>query len=1631
MLPSGRPTAWLLRLLVLTLSISHHHPGVLGWYRDGLNVVLREGFKVMGSSSTPVSFVRGKQELVHYLVVLPEQGKEKQQQMLRSMHWEYGDNVINELGLEYCYYYFDGIWNRTKPTWAEPFLVGNDINTTLDDVYYWAPHLQAGPGGAPLRNYWELYFTMYNRATRRTCIGRATANLTELELRKLPAYGPRDWTSEREPIMCTVGLGFTRFWNYSYDITSLRLNGTVNIAREVPEPNQDRLDYLEFNVQPTTRNDVWEKEPEDPDVFPEWIRGEAPSGCRTPMPSVSAVPSPMPTNHSQRKYSVSPTTYVSPYINYPTNEPTTRSPTLSPTPYVQCRRYFGEAMEQTTFEGKNGSLWMVYGSIKFSHSEHQRGLWVVQLDPKTGHLFNASAGDRSEDTPGNFSIYPQQIFAGRKNTSVTAPFIFKHTAEPKANISSDYIRPRPYNLTSKSCPECITYYYLLYTEGAPSTDEYYWKNQEYDGPVPAYNQPKNYGNFTFSIRMARAENPWGPFFDRDGNQIGTPQCCSLLMNTSVVEHIRDYSIKHFWFNGAYRVQTPFRWRKEKWNKLWDTFSGRTRKGSIGYGPFCEPTQAGIIKYWPSKFGDPQDKWTGHAHSAPPEWAISFNFKQCNPFGQGFQEVPLTYFATYKMEWGATPNATKEDPWPELSGEAWDPYDFVYPPPPPSILIYIILGSIGLFFCIIGCIFTAVKWKQFKANRIDPGTIVRLKRPLYRCVCDIIEIICNECTYWLCGRICCSCKTKNEVLVDKYSDAIGAVLDTMEKYDIPERPVFPRYLCCGKCLKCGTYKGGYGVRGGRISWLKKWQSVDKDGDNKLDQAEFTALLKLDPDVWSARLFEFYNRDFNGTVPLRDFVDVSYSLLVYDRPMTYQTAFRLVSRRGQSFNSNLDVIDKEDLHHFFQHRYPEKNDATHQALALAVYSYIDDDGSGGISYQEFLTFCRTNLTFVVHAHRMLEKVRQGVMGSKFWVQETLRLQDIFIYDQKFFSRVEKHEKKLRPPYDFKVDFPEVYARKLEEKSMRLLKKKEAAIKNDQSNHRAFKRITQALNTLGANATGLNMRYAFYRWKDTVDEEIANEKGGGKGSLDPVRATSKVWVSILGAQDLVAADSGGTSDPFAVAVLVDGLTGKTCRYRGKERKLKTNTISKTLNPTWGEDGVIMWDEIIEPVETLTLRVSVFDADTLGSDPLGEVSFKIADTPVAPRPSLEGWFTLQTPEGMKVKATGALNLKMRHLPKTVSSKGLVAVATEGADAPVKAAPKTVWFTLLRAQDLLAADAGGTSDPFATIELFNMVTGKPAKKPRRTKTKTVKKTLHPVWEEKEVVWANIQDNIEELALQVTIFDADMVTNDTLGEATVPLLTFGREATETCHPLKRVGKMTKDATGEVFVRGRLDSSSATDQSTPEETGEEEETKAPDGSSAFVEAKAKLIADGPGAVEDDQTVTDRIIANAMAEMEGQEMPATAAMKEGVGGGGGGGEPQTDPPTDDPKTALLIAIPPDNGASGGLPTGPLSPTSPTGGMNSAHYELHRKIVADKNKTKMTAEEVLGTLQEDLVERLHTPQHLRGKKKVGRLCDAHVALDVHDAPATSNTASRHGATDFERDLDHFESVAFDEADDEEPFL
>ena len=101
--------------------------------------------------------------------------------------------------------------------------------------------------------------------------------------------------------------------------------------------------------------------------------------------------------------------------------------------------------------------------------------------------------------------------------------------------------------------------------------------------------------------------------------------------------------------------------------------------------------------------------------------------------------------------------------------------------------------------------------------------------------------------------------------------------------------------------------------------------------------------------------------------------------------------------------------------------------------------------------------------------------------------------------------------------------------------------------------------------------------------------------------------------------------------------------------------------------------------------------------------------------------------------------------------------------------AKSVVRVSVRAAEGLLAADRGGTSDPYAEAELVVLDTGKPIKKTRKTKTKTIKKTLDPVWNSEEFVWRDIPEAPDTLGLRVRVYDKDMLTSDALGEATIPL----------------------------------------------------------------------------------------------------------------------------------------------------------------------------------------------------------------------------------------------------------------------
>jgi Ca2+-dependent lipid-binding protein len=317
------------------------------------------------------------------------------------------------------------------------------------------------------------------------------------------------------------------------------------------------------------------------------------------------------------------------------------------------------------------------------------------------------------------------------------------------------------------------------------------------------------------------------------------------------------------------------------------------------------------------------------------------------------------------------------------------------------------------------------------------------------------------------------------------------------------------------------------------------------------------------------------------------------------------------------------------------------------------------------------------------------------------------------------------------------------------------------------------------------------------------------------------STVWVRVASARGIPAGDKRGTSDAYAVGELINVQTGKPL---SKSRKLKTNTVKKTLDPEWNEDAE--WVEIEEDVSSLALKVVVFDADVFSSDVLAGVKVPLADFI-----GKEGDTVTDTMKWYPLDAMGNTDMESGTLseiqisvcvqagvPKKIAPAPAAAAAAAAAAATIpeelrvfpsrsEDSKSTVWVKVVGARDIPAADKGGTSDAYAVYELVDCATGKPLAKPRKTKTKTAKKTLNPVWDMNESTWGNIGEAVDTLALKVTLFDAGTFTSELLGGVTIPLLAFvgveGEMATEVLewYTLEAVGKMdVVSASGKVQVR---------------------------------------------------------------------------------------------------------------------------------------------------------------------------------------------------------------------------------------
>lgn len=216
----------------------------------------------------------------------------------------------------------------------------------------------------------------------------------------------------------------------------------------------------------------------------------------------------------------------------------------------------------------------------------------------------------------------------------------------------------------------------------------------------------------------------------------------------------------------------------------------------------------------------------------------------------------------------------------------------------------------------------------------------------------------------------------------------------------------------------------------------------------------------------------------------------------------------------------------------------------------------------------------------------------------------------------------------------------------------------------------------------------------------------------------------ITVLQARKLIAADRGGTSDPYVRMHIGDAV---------KESK-KTKVVKKSLNPTFEENFEF---RLSSSQRRSTLTLECFDYDLLGNDDsLGKCELDLE--PLAHEQEYVTWLQL---EGEESGNEGEVQVRYVLLP----------------DLP----PARLEFTVLRAKNLMAADRGGTSDPYVRIHVGDAVG-------MSKKTRVQMKTLNPEWNQTFNIFLSGSKRRE--ALTVECFDYDMVgADDSLGKFQIRL----------------------------------------------------------------------------------------------------------------------------------------------------------------------------------------------------------------------------------------------------------------------
>jgi hypothetical protein len=181
------------------------------------------------------------------------------------------------------------------------------------------------------------------------------------------------------------------------------------------------------------------------------------------------------------------------------------------------------------------------------------------------------------------------------------------------------------------------------------------------------------------------------------------------------------------------------------------------------------------------------------------------------------------------------------------------------------------------------------------------------------------------------------------------------------------------------------------------WMKFWLDCTTKADKyTMTSDQFLLYFNLVDNIWMRRLFDIINHGLTGQITFAEFFSFCRKYIIVDKTGSIEFCFRMLSRRGMSFNELYSCLDAEDVKHFLVYRYygklkgqrcfelsRVKKQSKHVVSSITESAELQD---GTIFIKDFEWFASHNATFVKFTHHVQMHFRKCIFGMGFWVNKS---------------------------------------------------------------------------------------------------------------------------------------------------------------------------------------------------------------------------------------------------------------------------------------------------------------------------------------------------------------------------------------------------------------------------------------------------------------------------------------------------------------------------------------------------------------------------------------------------------------------------------------------------------------------